>query len=199
MLSPKTLVLLLILGYPATWAQKGKVPVSPISKIKSVDKFDMKEFSGKWFLLSVASQCSYLKTNNHRVEATFIQISSEKNIKRKEFLSMSTFRKMYVSLWPRNQAPGAGYTDGICWEIKNAYYPNEANKIKGRFILKVYEACFPFLHLSAGKGYAKDVEMVVGDTDYENYAILYYQKSRKISMKLYGESDYSHTSQMPLF
>uniref|UniRef100_A0A8C3PA27 Lipocalin/cytosolic fatty-acid binding domain-containing protein n=1 Tax=Chrysemys picta bellii TaxID=8478 RepID=A0A8C3PA27_CHRPI len=33
-----------------------------------------------------------------------------------------------------------------------------------------------------------NVDVVVGETDYSSYAILYYQKLRKISIKLYGRS-----------
>ncbi|XP_006022758.1 complement component C8 gamma chain [Alligator sinensis] len=60
--------------------------------------------------------------------------------------------------------------DGICWNIKQQYNPT---KTTGRFLLK-------------GRGYGGNVDVVVGETDYNSYAILYYQKRRKISIKLYG-------------
>ncbi|CAM4570515.1 complement component C8 gamma chain isoform X1 [Lepidochelys kempii] len=60
--------------------------------------------------------------------------------------------------------------DGACWEIKQQYC---STKAKGRFLLK-------------GRG--SNVDVVVGETDYNSYAILYYQKLRKISIKLYGRS-----------
>uniref|UniRef100_A0A8C8RHR7 Complement C8 gamma chain n=1 Tax=Pelusios castaneus TaxID=367368 RepID=A0A8C8RHR7_9SAUR len=60
--------------------------------------------------------------------------------------------------------------DGVCWEIKQNY---RSTKAKGRFLLK-------------GRG--SNVDVVVGETDYSSYAILYYQKLRKISVKLYGRS-----------
>ncbi|XP_026517906.2 complement component C8 gamma chain-like, partial [Terrapene carolina triunguis] len=37
-------------------------------------------------------------------------------------------------------------------------------------------------------GRGSNVDVVVGETDYSSYAILYYQKLRKISIKLYGRS-----------
>ncbi|EMP28339.1 Complement component C8 gamma chain [Chelonia mydas] len=37
-------------------------------------------------------------------------------------------------------------------------------------------------------GRGSSVDVVVGETDYNSYAILYYQKLRKISIKLYGRS-----------
>ncbi|NWX91165.1 CO8G protein, partial [Nothoprocta ornata] len=62
--------------------------------------------------------------------------------------------------------------DGICWEIKQRYLPA---KTHGRFLLK-------------GRGYSSKVDVVVGETDYSTYAILYYQKGRSISVKLYGRA-----------
>lgn len=32
----------------------------------------------------------------------------------------------------------------------------------------------------------QNIEIVIGDTDYNSYAIMYYQKQGKITMKLYG-------------
>uniref|UniRef100_A0A8C5QQP3 Lipocalin/cytosolic fatty-acid binding domain-containing protein n=1 Tax=Leptobrachium leishanense TaxID=445787 RepID=A0A8C5QQP3_9ANUR len=101
------------------------------------------QFSGQWYLLSIASECNYLKVNNHRVEATVVQASRSTKPKATEDL------------------------DGICWEIRHEY---PKNKVSGRFTVK-------------GRGSSL---MVVGETDYENYAILYYQRQRKITLKLYG-------------
>uniref|UniRef100_A0A452HDJ8 Lipocalin/cytosolic fatty-acid binding domain-containing protein n=1 Tax=Gopherus agassizii TaxID=38772 RepID=A0A452HDJ8_9SAUR len=60
--------------------------------------------------------------------------------------------------------------DGVCWEIKQQY---RSTKAQGRFLLK-----------SRGS----NMDVVVGETDYSSYAILYYQKLRKISIKLFGRS-----------
>ncbi|GAB0198313.1 complement component C8 gamma chain isoform X2 [Grus americana] len=62
--------------------------------------------------------------------------------------------------------------DGMCWEIRQRYLPAQAH---GRFLLK-------------GRGYGGKVDVVVGETDHNSYAILYYQKGRSISVKLYGRS-----------
>ncbi|KAG8544353.1 hypothetical protein GDO81_022631, partial [Engystomops pustulosus] len=112
-------------------------------------------FLGKWYLLSVASQCNYLKTNNHRVEATILKASMSKDRRGQEAMAVSTFRKL----------------DGICWEIKHSYQPSKSSN--SRFTLKA-------------KGYQGSLDMVVGETDYQNYAILYYQRRNKITIKLYG-------------
>lgn len=40
---------------------------------------------------------------------------------------------------------------------------------------------------SPGRGYGSKVDVVVAETDHSSYAILYYQKGRSISVKLYGE------------
>ncbi|XP_063172556.1 complement component C8 gamma chain isoform X2 [Candoia aspera] len=60
--------------------------------------------------------------------------------------------------------------EGICWNIKQTYF---ASKTLGRFLLK-------------GRG--APMAVVVGETDYSSYAILYLQKHRKISAKLYGRT-----------
>ncbi|CAH2316898.1 complement component C8 gamma chain [Pelobates cultripes] len=112
------------------------------------------KFAGQWYLLSVASECNYLKANNHRVEATTIKAARSTKPRETENLLVHTLRKM----------------DGICWEIKQQY---RKNKINGRFILKV-------------RGSIRQLDMVVAETDYENYAILYYQRQKKITIKLYG-------------
>ncbi|NXS63013.1 CO8G protein, partial [Brachypteracias leptosomus] len=62
--------------------------------------------------------------------------------------------------------------DGMCWEIRQCYLPARAH---GRFLLK-------------GRGHGSRVDVVVGDTDYSSYAILYYQKGRSVSVKLYGRA-----------
>uniref|UniRef100_A0A8D0KZX6 Complement C8 gamma chain n=1 Tax=Strix occidentalis caurina TaxID=311401 RepID=A0A8D0KZX6_STROC len=62
--------------------------------------------------------------------------------------------------------------DGICWEIRQRYLPAQA---RGRFLLK-------------GEGDWAGVDVVVGETDHSSYAILYYQKGRSISVKLYGRT-----------
>ncbi|XP_047909699.2 complement component C8 gamma chain isoform X2 [Anser cygnoides] len=62
--------------------------------------------------------------------------------------------------------------DGMCWEIRQRYLPAGP---RGRFFLK-------------GRGYGSKVDVVVAETDHSSYAILYYQKGRSISVKLYGRS-----------
>ncbi|NXS14142.1 CO8G protein, partial [Neodrepanis coruscans] len=62
--------------------------------------------------------------------------------------------------------------DGMCWEIRQRYLPAQA---PGRFLLK-------------GRGYSSKVDVVVGEADPATFAILYYQKGRNISVKLYGRT-----------
>ncbi|MBN3304205.1 complement component C8 gamma chain [Amia ocellicauda] len=59
-----------------------------------------------------------------------------------------------------------------CWDIRQEY---QTMKTTGRFLLK-------------GRGASNNIDIVIGETDYRSYAILYYQKRRKISVKLYGRS-----------
>ncbi|KFP13844.1 Complement component C8 gamma chain, partial [Egretta garzetta] len=110
------------------------------------------QFSGRWFLVSVASRCSYLAEHSHQLEATAVTMT----VLEGQSLAISTFRKL----------------DGMCWEIRQRYLPAQAH---GRFLLK-------------GRGYRSKVDVVVGETDHSSYAILYYQKGRSISVKLYGRT-----------
>ncbi|XP_075435219.1 complement component C8 gamma chain isoform X1 [Ascaphus truei] len=83
-----------------------------------------------------------------------------------------------IQVSPSKAAKGAGSLsvstfrklDGICWEIKQEY---QQNKAKGKFILKA-------------RGYKGQLDVVVGETDHQSYAILYYQRQRKITVKLYA-------------
>ncbi|CAI5673433.1 complement component C8 gamma chain [Oreochromis niloticus] len=59
-----------------------------------------------------------------------------------------------------------------CWEILQVYH---LTSVPGRLTLK-------------GSRPEQNIEIVIGDTDYNSYAIMYYQKQGKITMKLYGKS-----------
>ncbi|KAM8934343.1 complement component C8 gamma chain [Pelodytes ibericus] len=155
MLALVGILLMVILCPPHALGQKNRVREEPIDKIGSQANFNLDKFAGKWYLLSVASECNYLKVNNHRVEATTIQASQATKPQKSDNLSVHTLRKM----------------DGICWEIRQNYLKNKMN---GRYILNA-------------PGPVK-THMVVGETDYDRYAILYYQTQRKINLKLYGRT-----------
>ncbi|XP_018616577.1 complement component C8 gamma chain [Scleropages formosus] len=57
-----------------------------------------------------------------------------------------------------------------CLNIRQEYQQTGSS---GRFVLK---------------GHSTDINIVVAETDYNSYAILYYQKQDQITMKLYGRS-----------
>ncbi|XP_041817706.1 complement component C8 gamma chain [Chelmon rostratus] len=59
-----------------------------------------------------------------------------------------------------------------CWEILQVY---DLSPTPGKLTLK-------------GARPELNTEIVIGETDYESYAIMYYQKRGKITMKLYGRS-----------
>ncbi|XP_032933634.1 complement component C8 gamma chain isoform X5 [Catharus ustulatus] len=63
--------------------------------------------------------------------------------------------------------------DRMCWEIRQHYLPAQA---PGRFLLK-------------GHRKSSKVDVVVGEADASSFIILYYQKGRSISVKLYGFCD----------
>uniref|UniRef100_A0A8C0IUA0 Lipocalin/cytosolic fatty-acid binding domain-containing protein n=1 Tax=Chelonoidis abingdonii TaxID=106734 RepID=A0A8C0IUA0_CHEAB len=121
-----TLLLMLLLASLAPGQRQRRPPAleSLFEKIKIQENFDLQQFSGKWFLVGVASKCDYLREYNHQLEATTMVVSASEG----KSLAISTFRKL------------------------------------------------------------SNVDVVVGETDYSSYAILYYQKLRKISIKLFGRS-----------
>ncbi|XP_038582345.1 complement component C8 gamma chain isoform X1 [Micropterus salmoides] len=59
-----------------------------------------------------------------------------------------------------------------CWEILQVYH---LTPTPGQLTLK-------------GARPELNTEIVIGETDYDSYAIMYYQKQDKITMKLYGRS-----------
>ncbi|XP_054853186.1 complement component C8 gamma chain [Eublepharis macularius] len=130
--------------------RKPSPPESPIDKISAQADFNPSQFAGKWYLVGVASRCSYLRDNSHRLEPVNIMVSVTSTTPPSTLL-VNTFRPL----------------DGICWNIKQSYPPAKA---PGRFLLR------------------GPVNVVVGETDYSSYAIVFYQKSRQISVKLYGRT-----------
>ncbi|NXS05342.1 CO8G protein, partial [Oxylabes madagascariensis] len=110
------------------------------------------QLSGKWFLVGMASRCSYLAEHSHQLEGTMMTMT----ILDGQSLATSTFRKL----------------DRMCWEIRQHYLPTQA---PGRFLLK-------------GEGNCSKVDVVVGEADPNSFVILYYQKGRNISVKLYGRT-----------
>ncbi|KAG7487300.1 hypothetical protein MATL_G00021790 [Megalops atlanticus] len=127
----------------------------PLDKITPVKDLNLAKLSGKWFLISVASKCQYLRDNNFRVESTTVTLTAPSSPSSP--LTVSTLRKLNLQ----------------CWDIRQQYLPTRTS---GRFLLK-------------GNGPANDIHIVIGETDYVSYAILYYQKRRNISMKLYGRAE----------
>ncbi|XP_036378315.1 complement component C8 gamma chain [Megalops cyprinoides] len=127
----------------------------PLDKITPVKDLNLAQLSGKWFLISVASRCQYLRDNNFRVESTTVTLTAPAYPSSP--LTVSTLRKLNLQ----------------CWDIRQQYRPTRTS---GRFLLR-------------GNRPANDIHIVVGETDYISYVILYYQKQRNISMKLYGRAE----------
>ncbi|NWV04086.1 CO8G protein, partial [Ptilonorhynchus violaceus] len=127
-------------------------PQSPLEKVAAQEGLSLPQLSGKWFLVGMASRCSYLAEHSHQLEATTVMVT----VLDGQSLAISTFRKL----------------DRMCWEIRQVYLPAQA---PGRFLLK-----------GSRKGSKGDV--VVGEVDPSSFAILYYQKDRSVSVKLYGRT-----------
>ncbi|XP_023397962.1 complement component C8 gamma chain [Loxodonta africana] len=60
--------------------------------------------------------------------------------------------------------------DGICWEVRQLY---RDTGVPGRFLLQA-------------RGARGAVDVVVGETDYRGFAILYLERARQLSVKLYA-------------
>ncbi|XP_058709354.1 complement component C8 gamma chain isoform X3 [Poecile atricapillus] len=152
----RTLLLLGLLltarGQKAAQRRRPPPPQSALEKVVAQEGLSLHQLSGKWFLVSMASRCSYLLEHSHQLEATTVTIS----ILDGQSLAISTFRKL----------------DKMCWEIRQHYLPAQA---PGRFLLK-------------GHRKSSKVDVVVGEADPSNFIILYYQKGRSISVKLYGRT-----------
>ncbi|XP_069628278.1 complement component C8 gamma chain isoform X2 [Haliaeetus albicilla] len=88
-------------------------PQSPLEKVAAQEELGLPQLAGRWFLVSMASRCSYLAEHSHQLEATAVTVTVPDG----QSLAISTFRKL----------------DGMCWEIKQRYLPAQAH---GRFLLK---------------------------------------------------------------
>ncbi|XP_054440099.1 complement component C8 gamma chain [Pteronotus mesoamericanus] len=62
--------------------------------------------------------------------------------------------------------------DGICWQVRQLYRRTEA---PGRFRLQA-------------RGASGEVLVAVGETDYRSFAILYLERARRLTVKLYARS-----------
>ncbi|XP_054140488.1 complement component C8 gamma chain [Melozone crissalis] len=152
----RTLLLLGLLltarGQRAARRRRPPPPQSALEKVAAQEALSLHQLSGKWFLVGMASRCSYLAEHSHQLEATTVTMT----ILDGQSLAISTFRKL----------------DRMCWEIRQHYLPAQA---PGRFLLK-------------GHRKSSKVDVVVGEADPSSFIILYYQKGRSISVKLYGRS-----------
>ncbi|XP_068020301.1 complement component C8 gamma chain [Melanerpes formicivorus] len=88
-------------------------PQSPLEKVAAQAELSLPQLAGRWFLVGVASRCSYLAEHSHRLEATAVTVTVPDG----QSLAVSTFRKLA----------------GTCWELRQRYLPAQAH---GRFLLK---------------------------------------------------------------
>uniref|UniRef100_A0A8V1A8R6 Complement C8 gamma chain n=1 Tax=Gallus gallus TaxID=9031 RepID=A0A8V1A8R6_CHICK len=189
MAAPRALLLLsLLLAAPQGRGQRPPPPHNPLEKVVTEGNLSLGELVGRWFLVGVASRCSYLAENSHRLEATAMTVAVPDG----QSLAISTFRKLVQWRKPPEktfhvQAARAElgtncslpctvllslHRDGQCWEIRQRYVPEGAHR---RFSVR-------------GRGYNSKMEVVVGEADPRSYAIIYYQDSQGLSAKLYGRS-----------
>ncbi|XP_053818340.1 complement component C8 gamma chain isoform X1 [Vidua chalybeata] len=145
-------LLLMARGQRAAQRRRPPPPQSALEKVVAQEGLNLHQLSGKWFLVGMASHCSYLAEHSHQLEATTVTMT----VLDGQSLAISTFRKL----------------DRMCWEIRQHYLPTQA---PGHFLLK-------------GRRKSSKVNVVVGETDPSSFVILYYQKGRSISVKLYGRT-----------
>lgn len=75
---------------------------------------------------------------------------------------------------PKPSVPSSASTprDGICWQVRQLF---RDTGLPGRFLLQA-------------RGARGAVDVVVGETDYRSFAILYLERARQLSVKLYARS-----------
>ncbi|NXA80026.1 CO8G protein, partial [Thryothorus ludovicianus] len=88
-------------------------PQSALEKVVVQEGLSLPQLSGDWFLVGMASRCSYLAEHSHQLEATKMTMT----ILDGQSLAISTFRKL----------------DRMCWEIRQHYLPAQT---PGHFLLK---------------------------------------------------------------
>ncbi|XP_048822107.1 complement component C8 gamma chain isoform X2 [Lagopus muta] len=114
MAAPRSLLLLsLLLAALQGRGQQPPPPRVPLEKVVTEGNLGLDELVGRWFLVGMASRCSYLAENSHRLEATAMTVA----VLDGQSLAISTFRKL----------------DGQCWEIRQRYVPAGAH---GRFSVR---------------------------------------------------------------
>ncbi|KAI1891240.1 hypothetical protein AGOR_G00141740 [Albula goreensis] len=97
------------------------------------------------------------------------------------YLLENNFRvESTIVTWTAPPSPGAPLAVSTlrklnlqCWDIRQEYLPTKTN---GRFQLK-------------GNRPTNDIDIIVSETDYNSYAILYLHKRGKMTMKLYGRTE----------
>ncbi|KAK1806779.1 hypothetical protein P4O66_004806 [Electrophorus voltai] len=94
---------------------KPKKNGKPLEEILPAQNIDIKQMSGKWFLLSVASRCNYLLDNHYKVESTTMTLTVPDSPDSP--VAVSTFRKHNYQ----------------CWEIRQHY---ERASSPGHLLLK---------------------------------------------------------------
>ncbi|KAL8174237.1 UNVERIFIED_CONTAM: hypothetical protein K2H54_040725 [Gekko kuhli] len=147
------IVSVLLFASPSHARRKRSPLESPIDKISPRADFDPSQFTGKWHLVAVASECAYLRDSYRKADGVSMVISMNETTPQSP-MWVSTFYPLR----------------GECFHIKQMYSPT---RTPGRYLL-------------TGRGLPVDV--VVGETDYSSYAIIFYQKSQKITVKIYGRT-----------
>ncbi|XP_030142452.1 complement component C8 gamma chain [Taeniopygia guttata] len=109
----RTLLLLGLLLSARGQRRRPPPPQSALEKVVAQEGLSLHQLSGKWFLVGIASHCSYLAEHSHQLEATTVTLT----ILEGQSLAINTFRKL----------------DRMCWEIRQHYLSTQA---PGHFVLK---------------------------------------------------------------
>ncbi|XP_028290535.1 complement component C8 gamma chain isoform X1 [Gouania willdenowi] len=161
--------------------------VEPVDQLIPTQNINIPQMTGKWYLLNVASKCPHLIKHGTQVEPTTMTLSQ----------SSTPDKTLSVSTKTRHNHQ--------CWEILQVYYltPTSGRLIlNGKFsrnhtcisrflaliITFCWEECFVILILSYPPGTqpGRNTEISIKETDYTTYAIIYYRKYGKVTMKLYS-------------
>ncbi|KAM4533315.1 LOW QUALITY PROTEIN: complement component C8 gamma chain [Odontesthes bonariensis] len=155
-----------------------KPKVEPVDKTPPAQDVDIGQMAGKWYLINTASKCPLMIKRATNMEPTVLTLT---------YLSDQT---LSVSTKTRHNHQ--------CWEILQVYHPTSTTgrlTLKGQFSLlasckQKVESSFAdsALLFPPGANPELDTAIVIGETDYTSYAVMFYQKRGKVTVKLYTRS-----------
>uniref|UniRef100_A0A3B3IJV8 Complement component 8, gamma polypeptide n=1 Tax=Oryzias latipes TaxID=8090 RepID=A0A3B3IJV8_ORYLA len=156
-----------------------KQKVNPVDENPPASNIDIQQMTGTWYLLIASSKCPYLLKHGTNVQPTVMTLT--RSSASDQILSVSTKTRH----------------NHQCWEIKQEYH---LSPVAGRLTLKGQLSSVSFLLNDTASSWReillflpgdrpeRNTEIVIGETDYTSYAVIYYHKQGQVTVKLYSRS-----------